>query len=53
VRQLELVRQEDSVPLKTKRPPAKLDDEALRALVALMAEAIVAVVRHPEVGDER
>ena len=52
VRQLELIRRED-LPLKDKRPPPKLDDEALRALVVLMAEAILAVVGQPEVDDER
>jgi len=52
VRQLELIRRED-LPLKLKRSPPKLDDELLRALVVLMAEAILAVVRQPEVDDER
>jgi hypothetical protein len=53
VRQLELVRREHLVPTKTKSVSVKIDDETLRALVALMAEAILAVAQCPEVDDER
>lgn len=53
MRQLELVRREHLVPPKTKRVSVKIDDETLRALVELMAEAILAVAQCPEVDDER
>lgn len=53
MRQLELVHREHLVPPKTKSVSLKLDDETLRVLVALMAEAILVVAQHPEVGDER
>ena len=53
VRQLELIRREDPAERKTESlVPRKVDDETLRELVALMAEAILAVVRSPEVDDE-
>ncbi len=52
MRQLELIRRGDP-----DRPPEqplllKLDDETLREVIALMAEAILAVRRQPEVDDE-
>ena len=53
MQQLELVRRENPGQHMTQELPAKLEDEALRALVALMADAILAVVRQPEVDDER
>jgi len=53
VRQLDLVRTQDPIPLESKRPPLKLDEETERALLALMAQALVAVARCLEVDDER
>ncbi len=53
MRQLDLVRAQDPVALETNNPPVKLDEETLRALVALMAAALVAVAWCPEVDDER
>jgi hypothetical protein len=53
VRQLELIRREGHEQHKAESLlPQKLDDETLRKLVALMAEAILAVVCSPEVDDE-
>lgn len=54
MRQIELIRRESPGQLKSASPlPRKLDDESLRELVALMAEAILAVARCLEVDDER
>ena len=53
MRQLELLRREGPDQIKTKSLPLKIDDETLRELVMLMAEAIVAVALDPEVDDER
>jgi hypothetical protein len=53
VRQLELIRRENPDQRKTESLlPRKVDDETLRELVALMAEAILAVACSPEVDDE-
>jgi hypothetical protein len=53
VRQLELIRREDPSQRKNEGLlSTKVDDERLRELVALMAEAILAVARNPEVDDE-
>lgn len=53
MRQLEFLCRENPAPPKTERLPPKLEDEALRALVVLMAEAILAVLEQREVDDER
>ena len=54
MRQIELIRREHPGQLQTASPlPRKVDDESLHALVALMAEAILAVARCLEVDDER
>jgi hypothetical protein len=54
MRQLELIRRENPGQLKSESPfPLKVDDETLRALVALMAEVILAVAQCREVDDER
>ncbi len=53
MRQIELIRREHPGQLQPASPlPRKLYDEILRELVALMAEAILAVARCPEVDDE-
>jgi len=53
VRQLELIRRENLAARKTESlVPRKVDDETLRELVTLMAEAILAVACSPEVDDE-
>jgi hypothetical protein len=53
VRQLELIRRENPDQRRTESPlPRKVDDETLREIVALMAQAILAVARSPEVDDE-
>jgi hypothetical protein len=53
VRQLELIRRENPDQRRTESLlPRKVDDETLRELVALMAEAILAVACSPEVDDE-
>ena len=53
VRQLELIRREGPDQHKAESLlPQRLDDETLRELVALMAQAILAVARRPEVDDE-
>lgn len=52
VRQLDLVRTQDPARLEGKNPPVKLDEETLHVLVALMADALLAVAPHPEVDDE-
>jgi hypothetical protein len=53
VRQLELIRRGNPDQRKTESLlPRKVDDETLRELVALMAEAILAVACSPEVDDE-
>ena len=53
MRQLDLVGTQDPIPLESKRPPLKLDEETEGALLALMAQALVAVARCLEVDDER
>jgi hypothetical protein len=53
VRQLELIRRENLAERKTESlVPGRVDDETLREVVALMAEAILAVACSPEVDDE-
>jgi hypothetical protein len=53
VRQLELIRKEGPGQHKAESLLSqKLDVETLRELVALMAEAILAVARSPEADDE-
>jgi hypothetical protein len=53
VRQLELIRRGNPDQRKTESLlPRKVDDETLRELVALMAEAILSVACSPEVDDE-
>ena len=53
MRQLELIRKEGPGQHKAESLlPQKLDDETLRELVALMAQAILAVARSPEADDE-
>ena len=50
VHQLELVPRED--PQQSKGPLPKLDDKTLREVVALMAEAILAVLGNRTEGDD-
>ena len=52
MRQLDLVRRGD--PRQPNSPPPQLDEETVRELVAVMAEAILVVLRsRPEADDER
>jgi hypothetical protein len=53
VRQLELIRPENPNQPLGQPLLLNLDEETLRELIALMAEAILAVRREPEVEDER
>ena len=52
MRQLDLVRREN--PRQPNSPSPRLDEETVRELVAVMAEAILAVLRsRTEADDER
>ena len=53
MRQLELIRRKNPGQVKTESPLLLIvDDETLHELVVLMAEAVLAVARSPEVDDE-